>query len=294
MIQRDILQKKFKVFIFLSAFILLLEVAGGIFSNSLALLSDAGHVLIDLTALILAYSAIQLSMKKPTKKFTFGYYRAEILSAVINGLILIFVTLYIFYEAYRRFSSPLLIKGPEMLVISIIGLIANLYVVIKMQSHEKENLNVRAAYLHVLTDTLSSVGVVIAGVLIIFTGNYIFDVIISVIIGLLILISSLRLLKESIHVLMEAAPKNINLEYLLGDIEKTEGVVDVHDLHVWSITSDVYALSSHILIDAKNVESMNKIISRINKMLKSKYNITHTVIQSECESCVDGKNKHNH
>ena len=294
MMQRDMLQKKFKVFIFLSAFILLLEVVGGVFTNSLALLSDAGHVLIDLTALVLAYFAIRLSMKKPTKKFTFGFYRAEILSAVINGLILIFVTLYIFYEAYRRFSSPLFIKGPEMLVISIIGLIANLYVVIKMQSYEKENLNVRAAYLHVLTDTLSSVGVVVAGVLIIVTGNYIFDIIISVIIGLLILVSSLRLLTESVQVLMEAVPQNIGLESLTKDVEKIEGVREVHDLHVWSITSDVYALSSHILIDTKNVESMNKIISRINKMLKSKYNITHTVIQSERESCVDGKNKHDH
>jgi len=181
-----------------------------------------------------------------------------------------------------------------MLIISIIGLFGNLYVVIKMQSYEKENLNVRAAYLHVLTDLLSSVGVVIAGILIVITGNYIFDIVISVIIGLLILVSSMRLLTKSIHILMEATPESIDLEKLIKDMEKMEGVMDVHDLHVWSITSDVYALSSHVLIDAKNVESMNKIVSRINKTLKSKYNITHTVIQSECKSCVDGKNKHNH
>ncbi|MCX6802220.1 MAG: cation diffusion facilitator family transporter [Candidatus Diapherotrites archaeon] len=294
MIQRDVLQKKFKVFIALSAFILFLEVAGGIFTNSLALLSDAGHVLVDLSAFMLAYYAIRLSMKEPTKKFTFGYYRAEILSAAVNGLILVFVTLYIFYEAYRRFFSPLQIKGPEMLAISVIGLIANLYVVIKMHSHEKENLNIRAAYLHALTDTLSSAGVVIAGVLIIFTGNPVFDSITSAIIGLLILIGSLRLLAESAHVLMEAAPKNINLEHVMADIQKMDGVRGVHDLHIWCITSDVYALSSHILIDAKNAKAMNKIISGINKMLKSKYNITHTTIQSECQCCADGKNKHSH
>lgn len=294
MTPRDILQKNFKVFIFLSAFILLLEVVGGIFTNSLALLSDAGHVVIDLLALMLAYFSMQLARKKSTKNFTFGYYRAEILSAIANGLILIFVTLYIFYESYIRFSSPQLIKGPEMLIISIIGLFGNLYVVIKMQRYEKENLNVRAAYLHVLTDLLSSVGVVIAGILIVITGNYIFDIIISVIIGLFILFNSLRLLTQSVHILMEATPPNIDLEELMKDIQKIEGVMDAHDLHVWSITSDVYALSSHILIDAKNTKAMNKIISKINKMAESKYNITHTVIQSECRSCVDGKNKHNH
>jgi len=292
--KRDILQKNFRIFIYLSIFILLLEVTGGIFTNSLALLSDAGHVLIDSLALMMAYFAMQLARKKSTEKFTFGYYRAEILAAITNGFVLIFVTLYIFYESYVRFSSPRLIRGPEMLIISIIGLIGNLYVVIKMQSYGKENLNVRAAYLHVLTDLLSSVGVVIAGILIIITGNYIFDIIISVIIGLFILVSSLRLLTKSIYILMEATPESIDLEKLMKDIKKIEGVMEVHDLHVWSITSDVHALSSHVLIDAKDVKSMNKIISKINKMLKSKYNITHTVIQSECKNCVDGKNKHNH
>lgn len=271
-----------------------MEVAGGIFTNSLALLSDAGHVLIDALALILAYFSIRLSQKVATKKFTFGFYRAEILAAIINGAVLIFVTIYIFYESYIRFLSPQLIKGAEMLIISVAGLLANLYVVIKMQGYEKQNLNVRGAYLHVLSDTLSSVGVVIAGILIVVTGNYIFDPIISAIIGLFILVGSLRLIRESAHILMEATPSNIDLEKLSKDIQKMKGVKEIHDLHVWSISSDVYALSSHVLIDAKNIKSMNKIVSNINDMVKSKYNITHTVIQSECETCVDGKNKHNH
>lgn len=294
MIPRDILQKKFRIFIFLSSFILLIEVAGGIFTNSLALLSDAGHVLIDLLALLLAYFSIRLSQKRATKKFTFGYYRGEIFSAIINGIVLIFVTLYIFYESYIRFLSPQPIKGPEMLIIAIIGLIANLYVVIKMQGYEKESLNVRGAYLHVLSDVLSSVGVVIAGILIIVTGNYIFDSIISAMIGLFILVNSLRLIKESTYILMEAIPKHIDLENLANDIQKINGVKEIHDLHVWSLSSDVYALSSHVSIDAKNIRSMNKIVSNINEMVKSKYNITHTAIQSECETCVDGDNKHNH
>lgn len=288
------LEKKFRTFIVLSAFILLLELIGGIFTNSLALLSDAGHVLIDLLAFVLAYFSIRLSQKKATKKFTFGYHRAEILTAVINGAVLIFVTVYIFYESYSRFLAPRPIKGSEMLIISLIGLFANLYVVVKMQGYEKQNLNVRGAYLHVLGDTLSSVGVVIAGILIIVTGNYIFDSIISAIIGLIILVGSLRLLRESTHILMEATPKNIDLDDLSRDIQKINGVKEIHDMHVWSVSSNVYALSSHVLIDAKNIKSMNKIVSKINEMVKSKYNITHTAIQSECETCVDGRNKHDH
>jgi cobalt-zinc-cadmium efflux system protein len=294
MIQRDFLQKKFRIFIILSFFILLLEVGGGIFTNSLALLSDAGHVVIDLLALVLAYFAIQLSKKRSTDKYTFGYYRAEILTAIINGFVLIFITIYIFYQSYVRFLSPRAIKGPEMFAISVIGLLANLYVVIKMQGYGRENLNVRGAYLHVLSDTLSSVGVVIAGGLIIVTGNSIFDPIISAMIGLFILSSSFRLIKESTQILMEATPANLDLEKITEDIQKTNGVREVHDLHIWSIASDVYALSSHILISAENTQSMNAIISEINEMLKSRYNITHTVIQSECESCVEGSDKHNH
>ena len=294
MTSRDILQKKFRVFIWLSFFILLMEIIGGIFTNSLALLSDAGHVLIDLLALVLTYFSIRLSQKAATKKFTFGYYRTEIFSAIINGVVLIFVTLYILYESYIRFLSPQAIKGPEMLIIAIVGFLANLYVVVKMQGYEKENLNVKGAYLHVLSDMLSSVGVIIAGIIIVATNNYIFDSIISAMIGLFILVQSLSLIRQSIHILMEATPKNINLDKLSDDIKKIDGVQEIHDLHIWSISSDVYALSSHILIEAKNITFMNKIVSNINEMIKSKYNITHSTIQSECETCIDGANKHDH
>lgn len=294
MVQRDILRKKFRIFIWLSLFVLIMEVAGGFFTNSLALLSDAGHILIDLLALLLAYFTIRLSEKGSTQQFTYGYYRAEILAAVTNGVILILITLYIFYQSYERFLTPQIIKGPEMFIIAIIGLFANLYVVIRMQSEEKKNLNVRGAYLHVLSDTVSSVGVVIAGILIILTGNYIFDPIVSAMIGVFILIGCFRLIRESTHILMEAVPKHIDLQNVSDDIQKITSVKEVHDLHIWSRSSDVYALSSHILIDAKDVNSLNKIVSQINEMLKSKYNITHTVIQSECEHCVDGSNKHDH
>jgi len=294
MIQREVLQKNFRIFILLSFFVLILEVGGGLITNSLALLSDAGHVLIDALALGLAYFAIRLSKKRSTAKYTFGFYRAEILAAITNGLVLILVTFYIFYQSYLRFLSPRPVKGPEMMVISIIGLLANLYVALKMQSSARDNLNVRGAYLHVLSDILSSVGVVVASGLIIVTGNTIFDPIVSAMIGLFILSNSFRLVKESMQILMEASPGHIDLEKITEDIQKINGVKEVHDLHIWSIGSDVYSLSSHILISAEKAPSMNSIVSEINKMLESKYKISHTVIQSECDRCVEAADKHSH
>jgi len=289
MMQRDVLQKKFRIFIFLSSFVLLMEVGGGIYANSLALISDAGHVLIDLLALLLAYFAMRLSKRASTKEFTYGFYRAEILAAIANGIILIFLTLFIFYQSYLRFQQPQTINGAEMFIIAVIGLAANLYVVLRMQGDEKQNLNVRGAYLHVLSDTVSSIGVVIAGVLIIVTGNYIFDPIMSALIGVFILIGCLRLIRESTHILMEAVPPHIDLLKVSSDIKKIPSVKEVHDLHIWSIGSDVYALSAHVLIDTKDVNSLNKIITEINDMLKTTYNITHTVIQTECEKCVNAE-----
>jgi len=288
---RDLLQKRFRVFVCLSAFILIVELTGGIYTNSLALLSDSGHVLVDLLALLMAYISMRISLKPSTKKFSYGYYRGEIFSAIINGVVLIFITLYIFYESYIRLLRPQEIKGPEMLAVSILGLAANLYVVVKMRGHEKGNLNVKGAYLHVLSDTLSSIGVVISGVLIALTGNYIFDPLAGALIGIFILTSSLRLIRDSGCILMEAAPDGIDLESLQKDVMEVDGVREVHDLHVWSITSDIYALSAHILIDAENIKSMNEIVAKINELLKSKYSISHTVIQSECGHCVYDDNR---
>ena len=294
MISRDGLQQKFRSFILLSFFVLVIEIFGGILSNSLSLLSDSGHVLIDLLALLLTYFSIKLSRRKSTKKFTYGFYRAEIFAAIINGMILVFATLFIFYQSYLRFLSPKTINGTQMIFVAAVGLAANIYVAIKMKDYAKEHLNVKSAYLHVLSDTLSSVGVVIAGILIIVTGNYVFDPIMSAIIGVFILVSSLKLIFDSLHILMEGTPRHVDIEKLARDIKSVRGVKEVHDIHVWSISSDVYALSSHILINARDIKSMNKIVARVNEMLKQKYKITHTAIQSECENCISEKSVHKH
>jgi cobalt-zinc-cadmium efflux system protein len=294
MMDRTLLRKRFRIFIFLSAFVLAIEVAGGILTNSLALLSDAAHVFIDLLALSLAYLAMRLAQRKSTDKYSFGYYRAEILASVINGVVLILITLMIFYESYLRLLSPEPVRIPTMLIIAIIGFIANLWVVIRMHGHEHGNLNVRGAYLHVLGDTLSSVGVIIAAALMLATGSYIFDPIISAVIGIFILVGSLGLIRSSLNVLMEATPEAIDIGKVERDMRKMAGVKEVHDIHIWCISSDVCNLTAHVLIDARDAKSLNRIVSRLNAMLEKKYSITHTVIQSECENCVDAEGKHSH
>ena len=202
---REVLLKNFRLFIVLSAFVLVIEIVGSIATNSLALLSDAGHIVVDLAAFIISYISLHLATRRATERFSFGYYRAEILAAVVNGVALILITLYILYEAYARFVHPESVQGNEMLIFAVVGFAANLYVVLRMHGYER-NLTVRSAYLHVISDTITSVGVVIASILIIFTGNYIFDLVISVIISAFILYGSIRLIRESALILMEATP----------------------------------------------------------------------------------------
>lgn len=286
-IPRETLERDFRVFVLLSASILLLEVAGGMLTNSLALLSDSFHVLTDLVSLLLAYFSIHIARRSANRRFTFGYYRAEIISAAVNGALLIFIASYIFYSAYLRFLHPASIRSGEMLIISTIGLAANAYVAVRMQRSVKGNLNVRGAYIHVLSDTLSSIGVVIGGVIIAVTGITLVDPVISVMIGCFILSNSLPLVKESLLILMEGSPKGIDIKNIENDIKRIDGVKGVHDVHVWSISSDIYALSSHVIVDS--TAEINRIVSDINRMLKEKYNIAHATIQCECERCVNEK-----
>ncbi|MEW5996851.1 MAG: cation diffusion facilitator family transporter [Candidatus Micrarchaeota archaeon] len=286
------LQREFMLFILLSAFILLLELAGGLFTNSLSLLGDAGHVFVDLLALLLAYFSMWLSQKKAGREFTFGYHRAEIVATIANGLILLLITAYIFYESYIRLISPPPVKGPEMLAIALIGLFANAYVLFRMRHFAEKSITVKGAYLHVLSDALTSVAVVLSGLLIIYTGNYVFDPVAGALIGLFILGGSLRLLRDSLRIIMEASPRGIDLEAVSADISGISGVKDVHDLHVWTITSGFFALTAHVLVDAESTRDMNRIVAEIKKMLRKKYSITHAVIQAECPTCIDTEHPH--
>jgi cobalt-zinc-cadmium efflux system protein len=268
--------------------IMVVEILGGIFSGSLALLSDAGHMLVDALALGLSLIAIRAARRPATATKTFGYHRAEILAALTNGAILVLVSAYIFYEAYHRFTEPSAVKTPLMLTIALIGLFGNLGGVLLLNRGSRRSLNVRAAFWHVLGDTISSVGVIIAGIVILLTGTYLADPIAAVVIGIIILWGAVRIVRESADVLLEAAPRDIETSEVTDFVRHIPGVNEVHDIHIWTITSDIYALSAHLVIDDQMVSRSMDIVKTVRQELAKRYSINHTTLQLECESCPTG------
>ncbi|MEE8168391.1 MAG: cation diffusion facilitator family transporter [Candidatus Hydrothermarchaeales archaeon] len=277
-------EKELRLVIILTAFILVAEVFGGIISNSLALLSDAAHVFSDLFALSISWFALKLAAKPPSAARTFGYHRAEVFAAVINGSALVIISLFIFKEAYERILTPLPVKSAQMLAIAVIGLIVNLFVVFKLRKHAQTDLNIRSAFFHALGDAIASIGVIIGAVIIMLTGYYAADSIISIFIGVIILAGSFRILKDSTHILLEGTPPHIDMNKVSEAIASIVGVKGVHDLHVWSICSHINAASAHIIVEdvrMKDIDEMSKEIK--NKM--SSFDISHTTFQFECETC---------
>jgi cobalt-zinc-cadmium efflux system protein len=230
--------RKLRIAIVLTLIILIAEIIGGYISGSLALLSDAGHVFMDITALMLTLAALNIAMRPSTHDATFGHHRVEIIVALINAVALFFLSIFILFNAYLRFSSPPEIKSTEMLVVALIGFTVNLYVAYNL--HGYEDLNVRSAYLHVFGDLIASLAVIVGAVIIAMTGLYVVDPIASVLIAGIIITRCVRLIKESGDILLEKIPKHIDLEKLKADLLGVEGVDDIHDLHVWSICSNVH------------------------------------------------------
>jgi cobalt-zinc-cadmium efflux system protein len=267
------------------------EVIGGILSNSLALLGDAGHMLVDALALGMSLFAIRIARRPATATKTYGYYRVEIMAALANGIALALVAAYIFYEAYHRFLDPPTVQTTLMLVVATIGLIANLIGIQLLRGVSHGSLNIKAAFWHILGDTLSSVGVIIAGIIISITGWGVVDPIIAVFIGIIILWGAVRLVRESVDILLEAAPKHIQMDRVIEMIKNIPGVEDVHDIHIWTITSGIHALSAHLLIEDQTVSRSAEIAETVNNDLAKHFNITHTTLQLECEkseSCPSG------
>lgn len=275
-------QRSLKIAILITAFIMFLEIAGGFLSNSLSLFSDAWHMFTDTSALILCFIAGEMASKPPTSDKTFGYYRVEVLSALVNGLTLVGAAVYIFYEAGRRLLFPAEVAGFEMLIVTIIGLIANLFAMTILE-RGMLGLNVRSAFLHVVGDTLSSVGVLIAAVIIFFTGWNIVDPLMSVFVGAIILYGTGRMLREVVHILLEGAPSKINLDEVLDTIRSVPGVKEVHDLHIWSITSYMHNLTAHLVVGNRELENMNEIMNEAKRRIEEKYGIRHTTLQVETE-----------
>jgi cobalt-zinc-cadmium efflux system protein len=264
---------------------------GGFLTNSLALLSDAGHMLADVAALLLAMLALWFASRPVTTSKTYGYYRMEILAALANGVALVVISLLIFYEAFERIKTPKRadeILGFEVIWIATGGLVINIVSAWLLHSASEENLNVRAAFLHVLGDALGSVGAIAAGVIIWRWGWTMADPIISVLMSLLIIYSSWHLIRESVNILLEGTPSHINVRAVIAAMHEIRGVTDVHDLHVWTISSGKDALSAHVTImpGAAHRETLVALQER----LRHDFNIGHVTIQLEMLDEADAEN----
>jgi cobalt-zinc-cadmium efflux system protein len=278
-------QRRLLVALTITGLMTIVELAGGLISNSLALIGDAGHMFTDTLALGLSLFALNLTKRPASQTKTYGYYRAEILAALVNGTILVLVSGYIFYEAYHRFVEPPEVRGGLMLIVAAIGLAANVVGISVLRSAGSRNLNVKGAFLHMWSDTLSSVGVIAAGAIIFVTGRTIADPIISISIGVLILRGAGGLVWESINILLEAVPKNLDVSRINDAIRKIKGVRDIHDVHLWAITSGMYAMSCHLLIEDQMVSNCTQIVDEVNRMLSQEFGISHSTVQLECEEC---------
>jgi cobalt-zinc-cadmium efflux system protein len=260
------------------------EVIGGFLTNSLALISDAGHMLTHLFALLVSLFALFFAAKPPTEKKTYGFYRLEILAALFNGIMLFMITVWIFYEAYQRFMHPESISSGKMFMVACIGLVANITCayILKGNGHG-HSLNVRSAFLHMLGDTISSVGVIIGAAIIYYTNWFVVDPIISVILCILILVWAYKLIMESIDILLEATPKGINIDEVIISLKQIPGIDNAHDIHVWTITSGMYSMSGHIDTKDMLISETTRLSKEINRILDEKFKIGHTVIQFGCE-----------
>jgi len=277
-------RSKFYWSIGLTAVVMVVEVIGGLFTNSLALLSDAGHMLSHLLALVISFLAIIFSSKAPTVKNSYGFYRLEILAALFNGFFLFLMTLWILYEAYIRLASPEPVATTEMMVIAVIGLVTNLLTAYFLSGTHRKDINTRSAILHLMGDTFASVGVVVGAVIMTYTGWLWVDPALAALISVLILYWAVQLIREAIDVLLEATPKEINPESVVEAIQVFDEVKGMHDVHVWTLTSGMYALSAHVAIRDMSIRETTPLLKKINFLLCQRFKIGHAAIQLEAEA----------
>lgn len=277
--------RKLAIAFFLSFFILAVLIAGALLSGSLALMADAGHVVTDIAALGLSWYATAQAMRPADTRRTFGYHRTGILAALANAVTLIVIAVFISWEAYRRLWEPHAVDSTMMMGAAAVGLVLNLGIGWWLKDESEHNLNVRSAFLHVIGDAAASAGVIVGAIIIYFTGWFVVDPILSVAIALFIAYGAWQVVDESTHILMEGVPRDLDLERLVGDMKSVEGVVDIHDLHVWSISSGITSLSCHLMIEDQHVSQSMAIIAEVNELLADKYRIEHTTLQAEADHC---------
>lgn len=274
--------------IVLTAVTLVAEIIGGIWTNSLALLSDAAHVFLDLFALVLSLVAIKLAALPPTETRTYGWHRAEIFASFINGLTIFLIAIGIFYKAAGRLLKPETVDSMPMFIIAFIGLMMNLLAASALHRHSHADLNVRSAFLHVIGDAAASVGVIIGGLTMYFYNWYVLDAIVSIGIGCIVFFGAGRVLRESTHILLEGVPRGLKIADVADCIRSIEGVRAIHHLNIWSICSHIIALSAHVDIDDRLKQQQAEVIRDIEHMLREKFFISHTTLQAECTVCAEG------
>ena len=284
------LQKKFKFAVIITFCVFLGELIGGIWSGSLALLSDAAHVMSDVLSLLISWFAIYLSTRPATSSRTYGYHRTEVFAAFVNGVSLIAISGWIFYKAYQRYTSPTEIKVTGMFIVACLGFVGNLIILWKLHGESHGNLNVRSAMLHVIGDTLSSVAVVVGGAIIFWTGWYPIDALLSFLIGGIILFGAVNVTREAVHILLENSPRNADAYTVATHLCGLDPVKDVHDMHIWSLCSNYSALSAHVVVDENTTLASDRILEEINAELQTHFGISHTTLQLEQIACAQAGN----
>ncbi|OXS55082.1 cation transporter [Cohnella sp. CIP 111063] len=276
-------RKNLTIALFITTGFMIAEIIGGIWANSLALLSDAGHMFSDAFSQGLSLIAFSLAAKPVTPQRTYGFYRVEIIAAFINGLTLAVIAAYIFYEGYKRIINPPEVQSNIMLVIAFLGLVVNIVAawVLSRGEGSKSNLNMRSAFLHVLGDLLGSAGAIVAGLLILFFGWYLADPLISIFIAVLVLFSGWRVTRESINILIGSTPKHIDVSEISKMMLEVEGVISIHDLHIWTLTSGMELLTCHIVVETE--KNMQQTLLKIRKVVYEKFGIEHVTLQMETE-----------
>lgn len=279
------LVKRLVLAIALSALVFFAELIGGFLTNSLALMSDAVHVFMDVFTLSLSLFAIYISRMPPTETRTYGLHRVEVFVSFINGITLLMVAAFVLYKAYGRLLSPEKVESRGMLLVALIGLAVNLFVALRLRGFASHDLNIKSAFFHVVGDAIASVGVIIASIVISLTGWHLVDPIITVVIACIILYGVYQVLRDSSHILLEGVPKDVELNTVVREIKSQAGVKSVHSLHIWSICHNVYALSAHLDIEPLQRGRMGEILGEINTRLAEKHHIFYTTLQAECLGC---------
>jgi cobalt-zinc-cadmium efflux system protein len=271
--------------LFLTLAFVVIEAGAGYFANSLALLTDAAHNLTDVIALALSWFAIRLTAQPATAQKTYGYHRAGILVALLNSTTLVLISIGIFYEAYLRFISPPEVKSGILIGVGLIAVVVNLVTALLVHRGSESDLNLRSAFVHLIGDVISTIGAVIAGVIIYFTNANWLDPLVSVLIGFLILYNAWGILRETVDILLESTPRDLDVKKMVNDITQLDGVLGVHDLHVWSLTQNLRTMSAHILTEDISVSAGAEIQNRVNELVYHRYNIAHATLQLECVDC---------